>query len=127
MYIILCVHKNLKFLNIIITSMYRIVQNGGREIFGEFGKSKAIRQSFTHPNLHLKTANSRLPKIHREKMHAMSILKYFCPLREKPGYPVLFYKKVLFHQWEHSKHFYIRGIPLPHLILQTCIPFLWYM
>ena len=31
------------------------------ENFGEFGKSKAIHQSFTHPNLHLKTADSQLP------------------------------------------------------------------
>ena len=87
------------------------------ENFGEFGKSEAIRQSFTHPNLHLKTADSRLPKIHRAKMHTMSILKYFRPLREKPGHLVLFHKKVLFCQWEHSKHFYIRGTTSPHLIL----------
>ena len=33
------------------------------------------------------------------------------------GYPFLFHKKVLFHQWEHSKHLYICDIPSPHLIL----------
>ena len=33
------------------------------------------------------------------------------------GYPVLFHKKVLFRQWEHSIHLYIRGIPSPHLII----------
>ena len=59
------------------------------ENFGEFGKSEAIRQSFTHPNLHLKTADSRLPKTLTEKKctGAMSILKYFRPLREKPDLP----------------------------------------
>ena len=30
---------------------------------------------------------------------------------------VLFYKEVLFRQWEHFKRLYIRGIPSPHLIL----------
>ena len=30
---------------------YRIVQNGGRENFGEFDEFRAIRQSFTHPIL----------------------------------------------------------------------------
>ena len=34
---------------------YRIVQNSGGENFGEFGKSGAICQSFTHPNLYHKT------------------------------------------------------------------------
>ena len=32
--------------------LYRIAQNGGGGNFGEFGKSGAIHQSFTHPNLH---------------------------------------------------------------------------
>ena len=31
------------------------MQNSGGENFGEFGKSAAIRQSFTHPNLYHKT------------------------------------------------------------------------
>ena len=34
-------------------------------------------------------------------------------------YPVLFYKKVILHHWEHSKHFYIRGIFSQQLTLQT--------
>ena len=40
-------------------------------------------------------------------------------------YPVLLHKKVLFHQWEHSKHLYIHGIPSPHLIIivNTCTIF----
>ena len=58
------------------------------ENFGEFGESEAIRQSFTHPNLHFKKLRIvDYQKIHRAKIHAvhtMSILKYFRPLREKP-------------------------------------------
>ena len=58
------------------------------ENFGEFGKSKAICQSFTHPNLHLKKLRIvDYQKIHRAKTHTMSILKYFHPLREKPDLP----------------------------------------
>ena len=53
------------------------------ENFGEFGESEAIRQSFTHPNLHFK----KLRIVDYQKMHAMSILKYFRPLREKPDLP----------------------------------------
>ena len=85
--------------------IYCIVQNGGGGNFGEFGESKAIRQSFTHPNLHLKNCGLSITKNSPGKMHVMSILKYFCPFREKPSYPILFHKKVLFHQWEHSKNF----------------------
>ena len=58
------------------------------ENFGEFGKSKAIHQSFTHPNLHFKKlwiVDYQI--IHRAKMHTMSVLKYFRPLREKPDLP----------------------------------------
>ena len=36
--------------------IYRIAQNGGGENFGKFGESRAIRQSFIHPNLYHKTA-----------------------------------------------------------------------
>ena len=58
------------------------------ENFGEFGESEAIRQSFTHPNLHFKKLRIvDYQKIHRAKMYAMSILKYFRPLWEKPDLP----------------------------------------
>ena len=35
---------------------YRIEQNSGGENFDEFDESRAIHQSFTHPNLYHKTA-----------------------------------------------------------------------
>ena len=58
------------------------------ENFGEFGESEAIRQSFTRPNLHFKKQRIvDYQNIHRAKLHAMSILKYFRPLREKPDLP----------------------------------------
>ena len=42
------------FIDIRIVKKYCIVQNSGGENFGEFGESEAIRQGFTHPNLHFK-------------------------------------------------------------------------
>ena len=59
------------------------------ENFNVFGESEAICQSFTHPNLHFKkTAHTvDYQKIHRAKIHAMFIWKYFHPLREKPDLP----------------------------------------
>ena len=59
------------------------------EDFGKFGESEAIRQSFTHPNLHFKKTVHIVDyqKIHWAKIHAMFILKYFRRLREKPDLP----------------------------------------
>ena len=58
------------------------------ENFGEFGEFKAIHQSFTRPNLHFKKLRIvDYQNIYQAKIHAMSILKYFCPLREKPDLP----------------------------------------
>ena len=42
-------------------------------------------------------------------------------------YLFLFHKEVLLRQWKHSKHLYIHVIPLPHLTLQMCAPFLCHM
>ena len=70
--------------------VYHIVQNSGGENFGKFGESEAICQSFTHPNLHFRKLHINIvdyQKIHWAKIHTMSILKYFCPLREKPDLP----------------------------------------
>ena len=64
------------------------MQNSGGENFGGFGESEAIHQSFTRPNLHFKKLRIvDYQNIHRVKMHAMSILNYFHPLKEKRDLP----------------------------------------
>ena len=127
---------------------YSIVQNGGREKLWQIWSSSPkfypskfmsqnCRQTISSPQgmntqQILKLVGNMLgqvsapisspfgPHINKQLAHklvgpCMTTLQPMYLL----DYSVHFYKKVMLHHKEHSKHLYIRGVPSPHLTLRT--------
>ena len=93
------------------------MQNGGGGNFGEFGESKAVRQSFTHPNLHLKNCGLSITKNSPEKNACDVYLEILLSFEGEAKLPDSLSQESSVPSMGALQKFFIRGIPLPHLIL----------